>query len=98
MIAKIHAHQTSGESSVFAQEAINGPGHFLRLAALRADDDASVARGDPVQPDKVPAIVGEKDPSFTRRERQHFVAGGSFVPETAIDDAIEIVAELDECV
>ena len=51
LIAKIHAYQTSGESSVFAQEAINGPGHFLRLAALRADDDACVMRGEPVQAD-----------------------------------------------
>lgn len=50
-----------------------------------------------MQPDKVPAVVREKNPPFTRRERQHFVVGGSFVPETAIDDAIEIMAELREC-
>ena len=93
LVAKIHAHQTSGESSVFAQEAVNGPGHLLRLAALRADDDACVIRGDPVQADEVPPIVGEQDSLFSRGEGQHGVVGGSFVSETAMDDPIEIVAE-----
>ena len=78
---------------MFAQEAVNGPGHFLRLAALRADDDACVIRGDPVQADEVPPIVGEQDSFFSRGEGQHGVVGGSLVSETARDDAIEIVAE-----
>ena len=93
MIAKIHAYQMPGESSVFAQEAVDGRRHFLRLAALRTDDDACVMRGEPVQPDEVPPIVGEQDSLFSRGERQHGVVGGSLVSESAMGDAIEIVVE-----
>ena len=93
MAAEIHTHQPPGETSEFAQETINGPGHFLPLAALRADDNAGVTGSGAVQPDKVPAIVGEKDAPFASRKCQHFIVGGSVVPETATDDAIEIVAE-----
>ena len=33
-VSEIHAHQTPGETSEFAQETIDGPGHFRRRAAL----------------------------------------------------------------
>ena len=73
---------------MFAQEAINGRRHFLRLAALGADDDACVMRGPPVQADEVPPVVGEQDSLFSRGEGQHGGVGGSLVSETAMDYTI----------